>query len=358
MLSLPDYMRRVDTKLEPANVIGSFLAAKKYTSDEAYRKGQSELAKQQFESNEKYRSQQMDLQKQEFEAGQKDKVINLQREQFNNLTARLKNSNLPFEEKERLINQQFDSMKEFKEALGNSRPILTGKERTVFENSGILTKETLDKLSLPPDQRAVFEPYIDKQFTATFALNPDGGATLIGSPKFTDVKIGKDAPDAGNFTSVINSLLRRRDPITGELIHTPEEAVTIAKKIMEGYYQDKEDPSSTTDTTELLPQELNQEQDELELEDADIVSDIKEATGANPILYKKYQKEYELLDFLRRKIQEDSESSPRSNKKVKSTQKENENDLLEFNSEEEAMAANLKPDTIVLINGREARINK
>jgi len=235
MLQLPDYMRRVETKPRESNIVGSFLAGRKYAADEAYRQGQSQRARERLDSDKQYREQQMDLQKQQFEASQNDKVINLQREQFNNLTARLEKSNLPFEEKERLINQQFDSMPEFKESLGNTRPILTKRNRLVYENSGVLTDEKLDSLGLPPDQRAVFEPNIGQNYKINFLINPDGSARLIGSPQFSDVKKDKDSlPDMGNFTSIYNSLSKVKDTVGDPLYKTPSELISATQEALTG----------------------------------------------------------------------------------------------------------------------------
>lgn len=277
MLQLPDYMRRVETKPRESNIVGSFLAGRKYAADEAYRQGQSQLAREKFEADKQYRAEQMDLQKQQFEASQKDKVINLQREQFNNLTARLDKSNLPFEEKERLINQQFDSMPEFKESLGNTRPILTKRNRLVYENSGVLTDEKLDSLGLPPDQRAAFEPNIGQNYKINFLINPDGSARLVGSPQFSEVKkSAKEKVSPTNFVSTLKIILE--DP---EYMNDMDAAVKETKRIL-GEFSDNKDLKTITD------------------------------------------------------------------KKDK---------LLEFNSVEEVVSANLEPGTIVLINGREARVD-
>ena len=269
------------TKAKESNVVGSFLAGRKYAADEAYRQGQSQLAREKFETDKQYRSEQMDLQKQQFEAGQKDKVINLQREQFNNLTARLEKSNMPFEEKERLINQTFDSMPEFKESLGNTRPILTKRGRLVYENSGVLTAEKLDSLGLPPDQRSVFESNIGQNYNINFTMNPDGSSTLVGSPQFSDVKKGKDSlPDMGNFTSTYNSLSKLKDAIgdplyktSDELIKATQEALTGGVDFIKGLQNQgvnitPEIQSLVTqpveDQADTEPQQLNQEQVDME----------------------------------------------------------------------------------------------
>lgn len=276
MLRLPDYMTK-QTKAKESNIVGSFLAGRKYAADEAYRQGQSQLAREKFETDRQYRSEQMGLQKQQFEAGQKDKVINLQREQFNNLIARLEKSNIPFEEKERLINQQFDSMPEFKESLGNTRPILTKRGRLVYENSGVLTAEKLDSLGLPPDQRSVFESNIGQNYKINFTMNPDGSSTLVRSPQFSEVqKSAKEKVSPTNFVSTLKMILE--DP---KYINDMDAAVKEAKRIL-GEFSDNEDLKTITD------------------------------------------------------------------KKDKA---------LEFNSVEEVVSANLEPGTIVLVNGREARVD-
>ena len=376
MLRLPDYMTRVETKPRESNIVGSFLAGRKYAADEAYRQGQSQLAREKFETDKQYRSEQMDLQKQQFEANQKDKVINLQREQFNNLTARLAKSNMPNEKKERLIKQQLESSPEFKEVLGNSIPIVTDRGRTVFENSGVLTKETLDNLGLPPEERARFEPNIGRHFTANFALTPDGGATLIGPVKFRDAKRDKGSdPDMGNYSSIYNSLSKLKDAVGDPLYKTPDEIIKATQEALRGGVDfinglqnqgvniTPEIQSLVTepveDQAEAFPQELNQEQVDMEqyfqdvtgqafsstdpqdraLMDAEVqaqekaelkrqqgIANIKQqideakedfekktkrTSGPNSILYKQYENEYNSrLDFLRKKIQKEFKASP------------------------------------------------
>lgn len=376
MLQLPDYMRRVETKPRNTNIVGSFLAGRKYAADEAYRQGQSQLAREKFEADKQYRAEQMDLQKQQLEASQKDKVINLQREQFNNLTARLEKSNIPFEEKERLINQQFDSMPEFKESLGNTRPILTKRNRLVYENSGVLTDEKLDSLGLPPDQRAAFEPNIGQNYKINFVINPDGSARLIGSPQFSDVKRDKDSlPNMDKYASIFNSLSKVKDAVGDPLYKTPDELAKATQEALTGGVDfikglqnqganiTPEIQSLVTepveDQADTEPQELNQEQVDMEqyfqdvtgqafsstspqdraLMDAQVkaqekaelkrqqgIADIKQqideakedfekkikrTSGPNSILYKQYENEYNSkLDYLRKKIQKEFKASP------------------------------------------------
>ena len=375
MLRLPDYMTRVETKPRESNIVGSFLAGRKYAADEAYRQGQSQLAREKFEAEKQYRSEQMHLQQQQFEAGQKDKVINLQREQFNNFAARLVRSNITHEEKEGLIKQAWDSMPHFKESLGNSIPIITDKGRPLFENKGILTKETLDKLDFSPKEREVFEKNIGQEFTVTFALNPDGGSTLI-DVKFSDVKRDKASqPNMDKYASIFNSFSKLTDAVGDPLYKTPDELAKATQEALKGGVDfikglqnqganiTPEIQSLVTepveDQADTEPQELNQEQADMEqyfqditgqafsstapqdraLMDAEVqaqekaelkrqqgISNIKQqideakedfekkikrTTGPNSILYKQYENEYNSkLDFLRKKIQKEFKSGP------------------------------------------------
>lgn len=281
MLQLPDYMRRVETKPRNTNIVGSFLAGRKYAADEAYRQGQSQLAREKFEADKQYRAEQMDLQKQQFEASQKDKVINLQREQFNNYVARLDKSNLPTEERERLANQLYESFPELRDMLGNASPIITDRGRGVFRTDGIITSEMIDKLNLPTDQKDLLVNNKGRNLKATLAFKPDGSLTIIDTPIISDVTRDKDSlPDMGNFTSVYNSLSKLKDAVgdplyktNDELIRATQEALTGGVGFIKGLQNQgvnitPEIQNLVTETVEdqsdTEPQQLNQEQADME----------------------------------------------------------------------------------------------
>lgn len=296
MLRLGGYLQQQE-KLRPSSPVSSFFRGYEAAADRAYKEGASQLARETLEYNKKKQAEDARLKQEELKRKQNKAKAQAQENALYKYIDDARDGNVPIEQIQQQVNKMYDNSPEYREMLGQPAIQVTNKGRVVMTETGIVTQEKLDELlgqgTIDQDFYDQAVPNIGKEYTFDFARNPQGGFIPM-SVKFNPVEIEKDQrPDVGNIVSLANSLLRRKNAI-GDPEFTTEQVIAEVEKIV---------------------------------------------PGARSILEGVVQDGDQFVDI---------DTGPTT---------DTSEDLREFGSVEEAKAAKLPSGTIVLVEGRRARID-
>jgi hypothetical protein len=234
MLRLGGYLQQQE-KLRPSSPVSSFFRGYEAAADRAYKEGASQLARETLEYNKKKQAEDARLRQEELKRKQNKAKAQAQENALYKYIDDARDGNVPIEQIQQQVNKMYDNSPEYREMLGQPKIQVTNKGRVVMTETGIVTQEKLDELlnqgTIDQDFYDQAVPNIGKEYTFDFARNPQGGFIPIGV-KFEQVKKEDGQTlSVNNLISALNSLLRQTDKFTGKPIFTLDQALTEIEKI-------------------------------------------------------------------------------------------------------------------------------